>query len=443
MTGTVTVLTPTLASGALELGRKLYRKRILPIGELDYKGRKLNFNRAYNDNLAAAFRDGAFDTVPFQLAPDDNSHTNAVDRAAGEIVGLESTDDGLWSTISATDKGAAIIDEHPDLPVSVRVVEGYTRADGKTVREYPAALQHVLATWAPRISGMGRWEPISCAQETDEVIDLSALAFEAPLGPFGQTVTTKHHIRIDGQLVRELADKRVDEAISKLTGAVSPQATQTPTEHGGAGEEGAPVASLTDEEAAALRAVFPIFKKFVADDDEGSPTKVEAPPAPVKFEEPPKVDEPTEDAPTEDRVPEPVAASQDGVGAQALELAQIEMRGQLDAAAVELATIKAEREAERWAVEAAELVRDYGIPPAIVSMAEPLLKGRRVVELSEGSVDASEVLRNVLHTVAKTYGRKVDLSGPRGTAHDLSQGDAEVEERDAFLAARRAEGFAN
>lgn len=438
MTGTVTVLTPTLASGALELGRKLYRKRILPIGELDYKGRKLNFNRAYNDNLAAAFRDGAFDTVPFQLAPDDNSHTNAVDRAAGEIVGLESTDDGLWSTISATDKGAAIIDEHPDLPVSVRVVEGYTRADGKTTREYPAALQHVLATWAPRISGMGRWEPITCAQETDEVIDLSALTFTPD--PAGTTV---HHLHIDGQKIRELTDKRVDQAINQLTGAVSPQATQTPTEHGGAGEEGAPVASLTDEEAAALRAVFPIFKKFVADDDEGAPAKVDAPPAPVKFEEPPKVDEPTEDAPTEDRVPEPVAASQDGVGAQALELAQIEMRSQLDAAAVELATIKAEREAERWAVEAAELVRDYGIPPAIVSMAEPLLKGRRVVELSEGSVDASEVLRSVLHTVAKTYGRKVDLSGPRGTAHDLSQGDAEVEERTAFLAARRAEGFAN
>lgn len=416
MTGTVTVLTPTLAGAAVELGRKLYRKRILPIGELDYKGRQLNFNRAYNDNLAEAFRDGAFDTVPFQLAPDDNSHTNAVDRSAGEIVGLESTDDGLWATVSASDKGAAIIDEHENLPVSVRVVEGYTRADGKSTRSYPAALQHVLATWAPRISGMGPWEALACAQETDEVIDLSALSFG-------------------------------DESITQLTDPVSPQATQTPIHPDGAGEEGAPVASLTEEETAALRAVFPIFKKFV-EDDEGSPTKVDAPPAPVKFEEPPKVDEPAEDAPAPDAVPELVNASEDGtdgagVGAQALELAQIEMRTKLDAAAVELATIKAEREAERWAVEAAELVRDYGIPPAIVSMAEPLLKGKRVVELSEGSVDASEVLRNVLHTVAKTYGRKVDLSGPRGSAHDLSQGDVEVEERDAFLAARRAEGFAN
>jgi hypothetical protein len=446
MTGTVTVLTPTLAGGTVELGRKLYRKRILPIGQLDYKGRKLDFNRAYNDNLAEAFREGAFDTVPFQLAPDDNSHSNAVDRSAGEIVGLESTDDGLWATVSATDKGSSIIDENDMLPVSVRVVEGYTRSDGKTTREYPAALQHVLATWAPRISGMGRWEPIACAQETDEVIDLSALAFEAPLGPFGHTVTTKHHIRIDGQRIRELADKRVNQAIDQLTGAVSPQATKTPVHPDGAGEEGAPVASLTEEETAALRAVFPIFQKFVQE-DEGSPTKVEAPPAPVKFEAPkveePKVEAPAEGAPAEERKPEPLAAAQDGVGTQALELAQVEMRTKLDAAAVELATIKAERAQERWAVEAAGLVRDYGIPPAIVAMAEPLLKGNHVVELSEGSVDASEVLRNVLHTVAKTYGRQVDLSGPRGTAHDLSQGDVEVQERDAFLAARRAERFAN
>ena len=437
MTGTVTVLTPTLASGAVELGRKLFRKQILPIGQLDYKGRKLDFNRAYNDNLAAAFRDGAFDTVPFQLAPDDNSHTNAVDRSAGEIVGLESTDEGLFATVSASDKGAAIIEENDKLPVSVRVVEGYTRSDGKTTREYPAALQHVLATWAPRIAGMGRWEPIACAQETEQVIDLSALSFSEP------RVTVE--VTLDGQKIIHGLERRTAQAVTQLADSASQQATKTPAHPGGAGEEGAPVASLTEEETAALRAVFPIFQKFVQE-DEGSPTKVDTPPAPVKFEAP-KVEEPKEEPPTEAPAEEPkpqlVAAAQDGVGTQALELAQIEMRTKLDQAAVELATIKAERARERWEVEAAGLVRDYGIPPAIVAMAEPLLKGQHVVELSEGSIDASEVLRNVLHTVAKTYGRQVDLSGPRGTAHDLSQGDAEVQEREAFLAARRAEGFAN
>jgi hypothetical protein len=409
VTGAVTVLSPTLASGAVELGRKLYRKRILPIGELDYKGRKLNFNRAYNDNLAAAFRDGAFDCVPFQLAPDDNSHTNAVDRAGGEIVGLESCDDGLWSTISATDKGATIIDEHPDLPVSVRVVEGYTRADGKTTREYPAALQHVLGTWAPRISGMGRWEPIACAQETDEVIDLSALTFT----PEGDTT----------------------------------QATQTPVDDGGAEEKGAPVAQLTDEELAAMRAVLPLFKKF-AEDEAVEPKKADAAPEQPTFVEPPKVEAGggSEDGgkKVEDRVSEPIAAAEDNKPGQALELALIEQRTQMDRMAVELAEERSHRHAALWKNERESLVRDYGIPPAIVTLAEPLLKGNKhVVELAEGgSVDAGEVLRSVLHTVAKTYGRRVDLSGPTGTSHDAPSDDDGAAEREAFLASQRDAGFA-
>jgi len=217
VTGKVTVLTPTVSSGAIELGRKMYRKQILPIGELPYKGRKLQFTPDYINNLVAAFKDGAFDAVPFQLAPDDNSHSNAVDRAAGEIVGLEAGEDGLYATVSATERGAAILDEHPNLAVSVRVVEGYERNDGKTSREYPAALQHVLATWAPRIAGMKPWEPINCSEETDEVMDLSALTFTP-----------------DG-------DAKEDSANSAITG--------------GETTKGAPVAQLTEEELAAVRAM--------------------------------------------------------------------------------------------------------------------------------------------------------------------------------------------
>ena len=398
MTGKVTVLTPADKSEAVELGRKVYRKRILPIGELDYKGRKLNFDRAYNDSLAAAFKDGAFDCVPFQLAPDDNSHTNAVDRAAGEIIGLESTDDGLWSTISATDRGAAIIDEHPDLPVSVRVVEGYARTDGKTTREYPAALQHVLATWAPRIAGMGRWQAVDCAEETDEVIDLSALTF-TPNGDSDRT--------------------------SAITGEES--------------QEGAPVAQLTEEELAAVRAIYPVFKKLAEDDEPTPPTaNPEAAPQPPVFVEAPVVEEPVVEVVEEE--PVLVAASEED--APAIDLAQVEMATKLDKQAIELAELKAERDEERWTVEAAELVRDYGIPPVIVALCEPLLKGsKHVVELSDGSVDAGKVLRDVLHNVAKTYGRRVDLSGPIGSSVELAAADAEKAERDAFLTSQRLAGF--
>jgi hypothetical protein len=401
MTGKVTVQTPVLNSDAIELGRTTWRKQILPIGQLPYKGRTLDFTRDYINNLVAAYKDRAFDAVPFQLAPDDNSHSNAVDRAAGEIIGLEALDDGLYATVSASDRGAEILREHPNLGVSVRVVEDYQRNDGKTSRSYPAALQHVLATWAPRIAGMKPWQAIDCAEETDEVIDLSALTFTP-----------------DGDANKD---------------------SETPAVPGGETQKGAPVAQLTEEELAAVRAIYPVFKKLAEDDEPTPPTaNTEAAPQPPVFVEAPVVEEPVVEVVDEE--PVLVAASEED--APAIDLAQVEMATKLDKQAIELAELKAERDEERWTVEAAELVRDYGIPPVIVALCEPLLRGsKHVVELSDGSVDAGKVLRDVLHNVAKTYGRRVDLSGPIGSSVELAAADAEKAERDAFLSSQRAAGF--
>jgi hypothetical protein len=136
-----------------------------------------------------------------------------------------------------------------------------------------------------------------------------------------------------------------------------------------------------------------------------------------------------------------VSASEDDTD-NSVELALVEMRTVSDRQAVELAEIRAERDAEKWKYESEQLVRDYGIPPAIVSLCEPLLKGsKHVVELSDGSVDAGDVLRQVLTTVAKTYGRRVDLSGPIGTSQELSAADLEATERADFLARQHAAGF--
>lgn len=403
MTGKVTVQTPVLNSDAIELGRTTWRKQILPIGQLPYKGRTLDFTRDYINNLVAAYKDRAFDAVPFQLAPDDNSHSNAVDRAAGEIIGLEALEDGLYATVSASDKGAEILREHPNLGVSVRVVEDYQRNDGKTSRSYPAALQHVLATWAPRIAGMKPWQAIDCAEETDEVIDLSALTFTP-----------------DG-------DAKED--------------SKTPASNGvRTQEEGAaPVAQLTEEELAAVRAIYPVFKKLAEDDEPTPPTaNTEAAPQPPVFVEAPVVEEPVVEVVEEE--PVLVAASEED--APAIDLAQVEMATRLDRQAIELAELKAERDDEKWKYESEQLVRDFGIPPAIVSLCEPLLKGsKHTVELSDGSVDAGNILRQVLETVAKTYGRRVDLSGPIGSSVELAAADAEKAERDAFLSAQRAAGF--
>lgn len=400
MAGRVTVLTPKDESEAIELGRSTWRKQILPVGSLDYSGRKLNFTREYLNDIVSAFKSRAFDAVPLQLADASNSHTNEPDRAAGEVIGLEATDQGLFATVSTTDKGSQILRDHPNLGVSVRLVEDYVRQDGKSTTPHKAALQHVLATWAPRVSGMAPWQAVECSEETDEVLDLSALTFTPD-------------------------------------GDAQPQENASPADPGGQTptHEESPVTALNEEELAAVRSIFPLIKKLAEPDETVTETEVkpEAVVTPIKADPAVEVDE---DAEVEQAIAAAVEPDED----KTVDLALVELRTAADRQAIELAELKAERDEEKWKYEREQLVRDYGIPPAIVALAEPLLKGSKyTVELSQGgSVDAGSVLRNVLHTVAKTYGRGVDLSGPLGSAYD---GDGAEDE--AKAARKRIHDAAN
>ncbi len=93
---TAAALSPFSRSAAVELANSVWRKRLLPVGSINYKGRVINFTRDYLADLAATFARRAYDQVPFQLAADDNKHTNAVERFAGEIVDLQAEQDGLY-----------------------------------------------------------------------------------------------------------------------------------------------------------------------------------------------------------------------------------------------------------------------------------------------------------------------------------------------------------
>ena len=170
MTGIV--LSPLTGGSAIELGGGLWRKKLLPVGNISYKGRTLHFTADYLARLADAFRDHAYDSVPLQLADKDNAHTNAVERYAGEIIDADVAADGLYVTVRPTDRGQQLLSENPKLGVSARIVEDYARADGKF---YPAAIQHVLATHDPRITGLGGWQQVDMANyATAGILDLSS-----------------------------------------------------------------------------------------------------------------------------------------------------------------------------------------------------------------------------------------------------------------------------
>lgn len=199
-------LTPTSDGGAVELSRTLFRKKILPKGTIDYKGRKIVFDDAYLTDLARSFHDGAYDQVPYMLADKDNAHTMDPERFRGEIKGVEVAEDGLYGTFELSTEAAALVKENPKLGVSARIVEGYSRADGKTFKR---AMQHVLGTLDPRIPGLGAWTEVALSgyDSSDEVLDLTAAQFEGD-----ETVAKKD----DGDLIDGLTRGEYEALLASL-----------------------------------------------------------------------------------------------------------------------------------------------------------------------------------------------------------------------------------
>jgi hypothetical protein len=185
-------LTPTEEGGAVELSRTLFRKKILPMGTINYKGRRINFDRQYLTDLATSFHAGAYDQVPFMLADKDNAHTMDPERYRGECKGVEVADDGLYGTFELSGDAAQLVKANPKLGVSARIVEQYDRADGKT---FPRAMQHVLGTLDPRLPGLGAWTEVALSgyDSQDTVLDLTAAEFEGE-----ETVAKTEDGTIDG-----------------------------------------------------------------------------------------------------------------------------------------------------------------------------------------------------------------------------------------------------
>ena len=170
MSGEVALLAPLDRHDAVELSTTLWRKQLLPKGTIDYKGRKIQFDDAYLADLATSFRGQAFDQVAFLLAKDDNSHTMDPERFRGEVKGVEVTDKGLDVLLDLTPDAADLVRQNPKLGVSARIIEGLERADGK---KFPHAIQHVLGTLDPRVTGMASWQEVSLSEEVGDTVDVT------------------------------------------------------------------------------------------------------------------------------------------------------------------------------------------------------------------------------------------------------------------------------
>jgi hypothetical protein len=427
---TAAVLTPFTAGEAVELGNRLWRKRVLPVGDVEYKGRTLHFDRDYLGRLVSAFKDRAYDQVPFQLADSQNTHTNDPERTRGEITAMELGDDGLWITAQLTEDGEKVLAANPRLGVSARIVEDYQRSDGKF---FSRAVQHVLGTLDPRIPGLGAWEAIEAASPVpDKVFDLTAESFTDLATPKEQRKAEK-------------AQRRAAKAAAKQTDTASETAGADP--EGGAAM--ADLGNLTDEQRERLAKLLDLpddtldalaaggsvltadeLDALTAPDgggdgelsdaelDELVAAAQEMGAAGLLEDEEGATADPGY-APEQER--EPVAA---GLAADEYAFEINLANARAEETQRELAMIQARLKEQDFLAERDRLFHNFGVPPYVTDLARPLLEGAgHVVEMANGkSVDAGQVVRKVMAEMAELGGLR-DLGGTElGTRMDEPEG---------------------
>jgi hypothetical protein len=386
-------LTPFELSAGESKGTRWW-KRLLPVGDINYKGRKLTFDRGYLAGLAKSFTEQAYDQVPFQLAGDDNKHTNDVERFGGNVAAMEVRPDGLYIGVDPNERGAKVLADNPQLGVSARIVEAYDRADGKF---FAKAIQHVLATLDPRVPGLGKWSAVETSNDDAAVItyDLSGAEFAGSSPPKGDSNMADLTDEQQAQLAK-LLDIPADK-LAALVGKLDDGSLDALNGDGVTGDDLLTDAELDQlvEDALALDAAGLL-------DGDGNPA---APPA-------------------GDQVPAGAGAALTADQQMAIELAQ----ATADESHRQLGIINAQLDHERWLNERRQMV-GAGTPPFIADLAQPLLEGAaHTVDLSNGStVDAGQIVRKIISEYGKItsqLGIDVELGSPMDEPGDGSATEA-------------------
>jgi hypothetical protein len=242
---TLALQAPLDHSAAVDLSKTLWRKQVLKAGTINYDGRKLAFDQAYIADLAASFKAGAYDQVPFVLATAGNSHNLLPERCKGEIRGFIPTDDGLDALIELSDDAAGIVRDNPKLGVSCRIVEDLEQADG---RKFPRVVQHVLGTLDPRITGMRPWEAVELSTPGQQVVDLTSAEYEG--GPVPE-LTEDEVARL-----RALLSATPPAPAAPAAGGTPPRSDGTGTTPPAGGDPPAPAGEVLDPETEAAIAAL-------------------------------------------------------------------------------------------------------------------------------------------------------------------------------------------
>lgn len=385
---------PVRREKASSVGPRTFRKQVLKVGSVQYKGRTLDFTRDYLRRLADHFKRGAFDQVPFLLVNEKNEHVEDPEKFRGEVKGFELSSDGLDAIIEMNDDGARLVRNNPRLGVSARIIEAALGGGGSP--KFSPAIKHVAATLDPHVTGMRNWEAVSDlgnSYSAGQVIDLTAAKYD---GEHTEVPETKLTDDQKAKLKEELGDESFAK-VSKILGG----------EGGAEGKDADRAPDNEPKEKDEPQNRRGLLARILGrkSDDQLSPEDQR------DFDQ--ALDdllkeEPAAEKDDADKKDEPVVANLSKDAQAAIDLAKSEAKDARD----EVAELRRERVQERFEAEKARLV-GKGVPPAAVDLAKPLLTGARTIDLANGEkADPADIARKLLDEFEGT----VDLSAPAGSA---------------------------
>lgn len=389
---TTALLTPFALSETVKDGRRRFWKQILPVTEINYNGQKVKFDPKFHLDLATAFKRKAYDQVPIVFADSSNAHNMDPRNFAGDVIRTEyrgpGKDQGTWALIEADREGARAIKRNPRLGVSARIVQGVEKADG---RFFNRAINHVLLTMNPKVTGMSPWQAVDLSEDTDiEVVDLTAQEYKEgnPMAK-GSTKT------------RRQSRRQID------------------------------LSALSDDEFQRLLDLAATATEEVVDEDEDLEDEglvededLEEEPRPRKKKS--KVKKTTVvERESEDDVDDEEDEEEDEDDTDLSEVAAFRR---------EFRQSRADTAKANWKTRRGVYLAN-GVPPVLLDLAEPVLSqpDHMTLDLSDGEKPfdvhdfASKMLDQVSHII--------DMGGEIGNAYDLAVDDDTKSEADALLEA--------
>lgn len=391
------ILTPYALSTPERVGRRRYWKQVLPVTSINYEGKKVDFDPAFHMDLADAFKKGAFDQVPLVFADSANGHNMDPRNFAGDIIDMEyrgpAKNQGTWALIEADKEGDKVIRRNPKLGVSARIKQGIEKADG---RFFKRAVNHVLLTMNPRVSGMSPWQTADLSEDADiEVVDLTAAEYTEGT-TMGKTATKGRRQQSESQIdLSALSDEEFDDLLLDLSTEVKERGLETDEDEG--------------------------------DEDEDTEPRPKRRSSRVKVTKTTERDE-LVDGDDDDQ------DGDDGEGGNDADLSDEDAERVMHREEVsQFGQMRIDLAKRDWNTKKDAYLRD-GVPPFLLDLAEPVLSQPDaftidLADSDEDEIDVSVVLTKMLDGVAKI----VDLGEEIGSAIDLSADESTKADADALL----------